>query len=120
VEDFAVKYVTDADAHHIRNALLRNYEISTDWVGTAYSGITLKWDYGKRTCDIYMPIYVNNVFKKLQHDNPKTPQHTPSKYVTPVYGAKVPNPGRDTPPLHQAVHQYPKYYWISLILLQSS
>jgi hypothetical protein len=34
VEDFAVKYVTDADAHHLRNALLRNYEITTDWGGT--------------------------------------------------------------------------------------
>jgi hypothetical protein len=42
VDDLTVKYVTLADAHHLRNALLRNYEITTDWGGTVYSGITLK------------------------------------------------------------------------------
>jgi hypothetical protein len=89
VDDFAVKYVTLADVHHLCNALLRSYEITTDWGGTVYSGITLKWDYDKRTCDISIPGYVNNVLNKFQHDNPKTPQHTPSKYVTPVYGAKM-------------------------------
>jgi hypothetical protein len=47
VDDFAVKYVTLADAHHLRNALLRNYEITTDWGGTVYSAITIKWDYEK-------------------------------------------------------------------------
>jgi hypothetical protein len=63
VEDFAVTYVADADAHHLRDALLRNYEITPDWVQTVYYGITLKWDYGKRTCDISMPGYVKNVLK---------------------------------------------------------
>jgi hypothetical protein len=85
VDDFAVKYVGEDDTHHLRNALLRNYEITTYWGGKVYSGITLKWDYEKRTCDISMTGYVNNVLNKFQHDSPKTPQHTPSKYVTPVY-----------------------------------
>jgi hypothetical protein len=55
VDDFAVKYVTTADAHHIRNALLRHYEITTDWNGTVYCGITSDWEYNKRTCYISMP-----------------------------------------------------------------
>jgi hypothetical protein len=42
VDDFAVKYITDADAHHLQNALLRHYEITTDWGGTVYSGITFE------------------------------------------------------------------------------
>jgi hypothetical protein len=33
VDEFAAKYVTTADAHHLRNALLRHYEITTDWWG---------------------------------------------------------------------------------------
>jgi hypothetical protein len=99
VDDFAVKYVTLADAHHLRNALLRNYEITTDWGGTVYSGIALKWDYDKHTCDISMPGYVKNVLNKFQHDSPKTPQHTPSKYVTPVYGAKMQYATQDETPL---------------------
>jgi hypothetical protein len=35
VDDFSVKYGTEAGAHHLRNALLRYYEITTDWGGTA-------------------------------------------------------------------------------------
>jgi hypothetical protein len=89
VDYFPVKYVTEADAHHLQNALLRHYEITTDWGGTVYSGITLDWDYNKLTCDISMPGYITNVLNKFQHDMSKTPQHTPSRYVTPVYGAKM-------------------------------
>jgi hypothetical protein len=61
VDNFAIKYVTEADAHHLRNALLRHYETTTDWGGTVYSGITLDWDYNKRTCDISMPGYITKV-----------------------------------------------------------
>jgi hypothetical protein len=102
VDDFAVKYVTLADVHHLRNALLHNYEITTDWGGTVYSGITLKWDYDKHTCDISIPGYVNNVFNKFQHDNPKTPQHTLSKYVSPVSGAKMQYATQDETPILSA------------------
>jgi hypothetical protein len=102
VDDVAVKYVGEDDAHHLRNALLRNYEMTTDWGGTVYSGITLKWDYEKCTCDISMPGYVSNVLNKFQHDSPKTPHHTPSKYVTPVYGAKTQYATRDKTPLLSA------------------
>jgi hypothetical protein len=89
VDDFAVKYVGKENAHHLRNALLRHYEITTDWGGTVYSGMTLKWDYQQRTCDISMNGDVTNVLNKFQHDAPKHPQHTPSKYGTPIYGAKT-------------------------------
>jgi hypothetical protein len=55
VDDFAVKYVGKQHAEHLRNALLRTYELTTDWTATVYSDMTLKWDYDKRTCDISMP-----------------------------------------------------------------
>jgi hypothetical protein len=100
VDDFAVKYVGKQHAEHLRNALLRTYELTTDWTATVYSGMTLKWDYDKRTCDISMPGYVSNVLSKFQHDSPKHPQHTPSRYVTPVYGAKTQYATKDeTPPI---------------------
>jgi hypothetical protein len=82
VDDFAVKYVTTADDHHLRNTLLQHYEIATDCDGIVYSSITLDWDYNIRNCDISMPGYIFNVLNKFQHDTPKTPQHTPSRYVT--------------------------------------
>jgi hypothetical protein len=89
VDDFAVKYVGNQHADHIRNALVKTYEITTDWVATMYSGMTLKSDYKNRTCDISMPGYISNVLSKFQHDAPKHAQHTPYRYLTPVYGAKT-------------------------------
>jgi hypothetical protein len=65
VDDFTVKYVGTQHAEHLRNALLQTYELTTDWTATVYSGITLKWDYSKRTCDISMPGYVSNVLSKF-------------------------------------------------------
>jgi hypothetical protein len=60
----------------------------------------LKWDYKNRTCGIFMSGYVSNVLSKFQYDAPKHPQHTPSKYVTPVYGSKTQYATQDeTPPL---------------------
>jgi hypothetical protein len=102
VDDFAIKYAGEESAHHLRNALLRSYEITTDWGGTVYSGIMLKWDYQKQTCNISMPGYVATVLNKFQHDNPRNLQHTPSKYLTPVYGAKTQYATRDDTPLLSA------------------
>jgi hypothetical protein len=44
---FAVKYVGKQHAEHLQNALLKTYELTTDWAATVYSGMTLKWDYKK-------------------------------------------------------------------------
>jgi hypothetical protein len=47
-----------------------------------------------------MPSYVSSVLRKYQHDAPKHPQHTPSRYVSPVYDAKTQYETMDeTPPL---------------------
>jgi hypothetical protein len=54
-DDLAVKYVSKQHAEHLRNALLQTYELTTDWTVTVYSGMPLKWDYSKITCDICMP-----------------------------------------------------------------
>jgi hypothetical protein len=102
VDDFTVRYVGKQHAEHIWNALLRSYELTTDWTATVYSGMMLKWDYDNRTCYISMPGYVSNVLSKFQHDSPKHPQHTPSRYVTPVYGAKTQYATKDETPLHTA------------------
>jgi hypothetical protein len=77
VDDFAVKYVGKHHAEHLWNALLRTYELTTDWTETLYSGMTLKWDYDKRTCDISMPGYVSNVLSKFQHDPPPITHNIP-------------------------------------------
>jgi hypothetical protein len=100
VDNFAVKYVGKQHADHFRNALLKTYELTTDWAAPVYSGMNFKWDYKHRTSDISMPRYVSKVLIKFQHDALKHPQHTRSRYVTPVYGAKTQYATKDeTPPL---------------------
>jgi hypothetical protein len=44
VDTFAVVYVGKQHAEHLRNVLLRTYELTTYWKATVYSGMTLKWD----------------------------------------------------------------------------
>jgi hypothetical protein len=100
LDNFTVKYMGKQHTDHLINALLHNYQVTIDWEANVYSCMSLKWDYKKRTCDISMPGYVSNVLSKFQHDAPKHPQHTPSKYVTTVYGAKTQYATKDeTPPL---------------------
>jgi hypothetical protein len=43
VDDFAVKYMGKQHAEYLWNALLKTYELTTDWTATVYSGMTLKW-----------------------------------------------------------------------------
>jgi hypothetical protein len=42
VDDFAVKYLGKQHGDHLRDALLKTYELTTDWVATVYSGMNLK------------------------------------------------------------------------------
>jgi hypothetical protein len=44
VDDFVVKYVSKQHAEHLPGALLRTYELATDWTTTVYFGMTVKWE----------------------------------------------------------------------------
>jgi hypothetical protein len=83
----------------LQSALLKTYELTTDWEAMVYSGMTLKWDYKNRTCKISMPGYVSNLLSKFQHDAPKHPQHVPSRYATPVYSTKTQYATKNETPL---------------------
>jgi hypothetical protein len=54
-DDFGVKYVGREHAEHLMACIKKNYNISSDWNGTAYCGLTLDWDYNNRTVDLSMP-----------------------------------------------------------------
>ena len=59
VDDFGVKYVGKDNARHIIDSLKEDFIISEGWRGGLYCGITLKWDYDKRTLDISMTDYIH-------------------------------------------------------------
>jgi hypothetical protein len=73
VDDFGVKYVGREHAEHLMTCIRKNYDISSDWNGTAYCGLTLDWDYKKRTVDLYMPGYIKAAIHKYQHPAPARP-----------------------------------------------
>ena len=90
VDDFGIKYQNKTDIEHLISTLKRFYpKITVDWEGKLYCGITLNWDYNKRTVELSMPGYVEEVLHKYQHIPPQKPQHSPHKVEPVKYGAKV-------------------------------
>jgi hypothetical protein len=89
VDDFGVKYVGKENAQHLIDTLSAKYKITTDWTGTLYCGIMLKWDYTKQTVELSMPTYVAKALQRFQHELPTKPEDAPHTSVHPQYGAPV-------------------------------
>ena len=89
VDDFGVRYTSRADADHLVTTLSTAYQVSTDWTGSRYCGLTLTWDYVARTCDISMPGYIERALARFQHPTPRLPEHAPHPWQKPTYGAKT-------------------------------
>jgi hypothetical protein len=89
VDDFGVKYVGREHTEHLMEWIKKNYNISSDWKGSAYCGLTLEWDYKNRTVDLSMPGYIKAALHKYQHASPARPEHAPHTWNPPVCGAKT-------------------------------
>ena len=88
VDDFGVKYVGKVHADHLINTLKGHYDISTDWEGRRYIGLTLQWDYRNRTVRLSMPGYCEKAGQRFHHPKPTKPQHQPYPSVPRTYGSK--------------------------------
>ena len=100
VDDFGIKYTSQEDAQHLITALQAYYQITIDWSGKHYCGLTLDWDYDKQFVDISMPGYITSLLSRLHHPLPKQPVDAPHKWTVPVYGQKQQlAPQADTSPL---------------------
>ena len=58
VDDFGAKYRDISDVNHLLISLGRKDEYSTDWNGSLYYGITLKWEYTKATVKLSIPGHI--------------------------------------------------------------
>jgi Reverse transcriptase (RNA-dependent DNA polymerase) len=67
VDDFGVQYVDKDDFDHLTSALQQKYTISIDMTGEKYCGLTLQWDYNKRTCDVSIPGYIEHALQHFEH-----------------------------------------------------
>jgi hypothetical protein len=89
VDDFGVKYVGREHAEHLMDCIRKNYNISSDYNGVAYYGLTLDWDYKKHTVDLSMPGYIKAALHKYQHPATAHPEHAPHTWNPLIYGAKT-------------------------------
>jgi hypothetical protein len=73
VNDFGVKYVGKANFEHLEQGLSAKYTCSTNWTGSLYCGLTIKWNYQAqpRHIDLSMPGYISAAQHKFQHPTPK-------------------------------------------------
>ncbi len=77
------------DAHHLINALKKDYTVTIDWDATKYIGLTLKRDY--KNCKVYahIPGYLSKALLQFKHQMPKTKQNSLHPHAKPQYGAKA-------------------------------
>jgi hypothetical protein len=87
VDDFGVKYAGKENALHLKHVLEEHYQLTCDWDGCRYIGITLDWDYQRRRVHLSMPGYVKKDLKSFQHQLKYT-QDAPYPSVPIRYGAK--------------------------------
>jgi hypothetical protein len=75
------------------------YTVSEDWTGTKYCGLTLDWDYTKRTVDTSIPGHIDRALQRFKHPTPTRPEHAPHAWQKSTYGAKTQYaPSPDTAP----------------------
>ena len=67
VDDFGIRFVGDTHATHLKETLERWYDITIDWEGSKYVGISLKWDYEAQTLHTSVPGFVKRALNKYQH-----------------------------------------------------
>ena len=86
-DNFGIRYANRANANHFIATLQTSYDVSLDWTGARYCGLSLKWDYTTRTCDISMPGYIERALQCFQHVPGRTPEHALHPWQRPNYSA---------------------------------
>ena len=86
VDDFGVKYVGQEHANHLCNALKQKYEISEDWKGKLYCGMSLDWHYNRGYVDTSMPTYCKKQVSRYKHKKPTRIQNTQLEPAPRTYG----------------------------------
>jgi hypothetical protein len=89
LDNFGVQYVGHEHAEHLAGVIAAKYQMTTDWKGELYCGITLKWNYTNHNVTLSMPGYVAKALQRFKNLKPSRPQHAPSPFSEPIYGRKV-------------------------------
>jgi hypothetical protein len=99
VDDFGIRYTSEASVERLITTLRKKYELTTDWTGSRYVGLTLDWDYENRTVDLSMPGYVERALQRFEHSKPTRDEFSPHAWTAPDYGARQQYAMHDESPL---------------------
>ena len=88
MENFGLKYVGKEHADHLIKFIKGNYDITEDWEGKRYLGLTFDWNYNTRSVHLSMPDYIPDTLKRFKRENPKIWKGSPHQQTIPNYGAK--------------------------------
>ena len=88
VDAFGVNYVGKEHARHLVSVLKEQYEISEDWKGKKYVGLTFDWDYKKLRVYVSMPGNLDPALIRFKHGTPRRAKDQPYQHTVPNYGAR--------------------------------
>jgi hypothetical protein len=102
VDDFGVKYVSRDNVNHLIASIKSTYNLTEDWTGNLYCGITLNWNYENRMVDISMPGYIKMKLQEYEHVVPVKLQTCPYSPEPKKFGmeAQLPLPPDSSPKLN--------------------
>ena len=77
VDYVGIKYVGKQHAAHLLNASKEQYEISIDWKGDSYFGLTIAWNYAGNYAETSMPGYTKKALQRFKYPEVKQVEDEP-------------------------------------------
>lgn len=95
VDDFGIKYSSQAGADHLIRTLRLLYVITIDWTGSTYIGFTIVFNNETRQVSLTMPGYIDKVLQRFA-PHLSIGAASPAVYIPPKYGNSTQTPTSDT------------------------
>ncbi len=73
VDDFGVEYVGIEHFNFLLSILKKYHRVQFNMASDKLVGITIKWDYPGKRCQISMPGYIDDSLIKFKHPHPSKP-----------------------------------------------
>ena len=89
VDDFFVSHENQQHFQHLQDTLRQHYQITVDNNASKFCGMALEWNYEEGYVDVSMPGYIEKDLQRFTHPTPTRPQHAPSQWTAPQYGAPI-------------------------------
>ena len=98
VDDFGIKYTSQAAIDHLIAVLRELYVIKINWTGDLYIGFTIKFHRDKRKVHLSMPDKIPKLLERFGKHITKGAD-SPAIYTPPTYGNPHQSPTSDNTPL---------------------